>query len=98
MKVSYVKFCKHINGDYGIQFRDISGGKDEYDTLPKTFSYELYYNPDVTTEKDAALDLLIHSCKLIEDEVNKLYKTKSLLEKAYLDFLDKNKENENIHV
>jgi ATP-dependent Clp protease ATP-binding subunit ClpB len=44
-------------------------------------------------EKDAALDLLIHSCKLIEEKVDKLYETKSLLEKSYLDFLNKNKES-----
>ena len=93
MKVSHVKFNKHIAGDYEIQFRDIGGGSDEYDYLPKTFSFDLYYNPAVTTEKDAALDLLIHSCKLIEEEVDKLYETKSLLEKSYLDFLNKNKEN-----
>ena len=93
MKVSLVKFNKHITGDYEIQFRDIGGGSDEYDSLPKTFSYELYYNPAVTTEKDAALDLLIHSCKLIEEKVDKLYETKSLLEKSYLDFLNKNKES-----
>ena len=53
-----------------------------------------YYNPAVTTEKDAALDLLIHSCKLIEEKVDELYKTKSLLEKSYLDFINKNKEND----
>ena len=94
MKVSYIKFNKHIAGDYEIQFQDIGGGFDEYDSLPKTFSYDLYYNPAVTTEKDAALDLLIHSCKLIEEKVDELYKTKSLLEKSYLDFLNKNKEND----
>ncbi len=54
MKVSHVKFNKHIAGDYEIQFRDIGGGSDEYDSLPKTFSFDLYYNPAVTTEKDAA--------------------------------------------
>ena len=94
MKVSHVKFNKHIAGDYEIQFQDIGGGSDEYGSLPKTFSYDLYYNPAVTTEKDAALDLLIHSCKLIEEKVDELYKTKSLLEKSYLDFLNKNKEND----
>ena len=94
MKISYVKFNKHIAGDYEIQFRDIGGGSDEYDSIPKTFSYDLYYNPAVTTEQDAALDLLIHSCKLIEEKVDELYKTKSLLEKAYLDFLNKSKEND----
>ena len=94
MKVSHVKFNKHITGDYEIQFRDIGGGSDEYDSLPKTFSYELYYNPAVTTEQDAALDLLIHSCKLIEEKIDELYQTKSLLEKAYLDFLNKSKEND----
>ena len=94
MKVSYVEFIKHIAGDYEIQFRDIGGGSDEYYSLPKTFGYNLYYNPAVTTEKDAALDLLIHSCKLIEEKVDELYKTKGLLEKAYLDFINKNKEND----
>ena len=94
MKASHVKFNKHIAGDYEIQFRDVGGGDDEYDHLPKTFGYNLYYNPAVTTEQDAALDLLIHSCKLIEEKVDELYKTKSLLEKAYLDFLNKNKEND----
>ena len=94
MRVNYVKFHKHIEGDYEIQFQDVGGGSDEYDSLPKTFSYELYYNPAVTTEKDAALDLLIHSCKLIEEKVDELYKTKSLLEKSYLDFLNKNKESD----
>ena len=94
MKVSYVEFIKHVAGDYGIQFRDVGGGNDEYDSVPKTFGYNLYYNPAITTEKDAALDLLIHSCKLIEEKVDELYKTKSLLEKSYLDFLNKNKEND----
>ena len=94
MKVSYVEFIKHVAGDYGIQFRDVGGGDDEYDSVPKTFSFDLYYNPTVTTEQDAALDLLIHSCKLIEEKVDELYKTKSLLEKAYLDFLNKSKEND----
>ena len=94
MRVNYVKFNKHIAGDYEIQFRDVGGGSDEYDSLPKTFSFDLYYNPAVTTEQDAALDLLIHSCKLIEEKVDELYKTKSLLEKAYLDFLNKSKEND----
>ena len=92
MKVSYVEFIKRVAGNYEIQFRDVGGGDDEYDSLPKTFSFDLYYNPAVTTEKDAALDLLIHSCKLIEEKVDELYKTKSLLEKSYLDFLNKNKE------
>ena len=94
MKVSYVEFIRRVAGDYGIQFRDVGGGDDEYDYLPKTFGYNLYYNPAVTTEQDAALDLLIHSCKLIEEKVDELYKTKSLLEKSYLDFLNKNKEND----
>ena len=94
MKVSYVEFIRRVAGDYGIQFRDVGGGSDEYDSLPKTFGYNLYYNPAVTTEQDAALDLLIHSCKLIEDKINELYKTKSLLKKSYLDFLNKNKEND----
>ena len=94
MRVNYVKFNKHIAGDYEIKFQDIGGGSDEYDSVPKTFSYDLYYNPAVTTEKDAALDLLIHSCKLIEEKVDELYKTKSLLEKSYLKFLNKNKEND----
>ena len=94
MKVSYVEFIRRVAGDYGIQFRDVGRGADEYDYLPKTFGYNLYYNPAVTTEKDAALDLLIHSCKLIEEKVDELYKTKSLLEKSYLDFLNKNKEND----
>ena len=70
------------------------GGSDEYASLPNTFSYDLYYNPAVTTEQDAALDLLIHSCKLIEEKVYELNKAKSLLEKSYLDFLNKNKEND----
>ena len=94
MKVSYVEFIKHIEGNYGIQFRDVGGGADEYDHLPKTFGYDLFYNPAVTTEQDAVLDLLIHSCKLIEEKVDELYKNKSLLEKAYLDFLNKSKEND----
>lgn len=94
MKVSYVEFIRRVAGDYGIQFRDVGGGSDEYDHLPKTFGYNLYYNPAVTTEQDAALDLLIHSCKLIEEKVDELYRTKSLLEKSYLDFLNKNKEND----
>ena len=94
MKVNYVKFNKHIAGDYEIQFRDVGGGSDDNDSVPKTFSFDLYYNPAITTEQDAALDLLIHSCKLIEEKVDELYKTKSLLEKAYLDFLNKNKEND----
>ena len=93
MKVSYVKFNKHVAGDYEIQFRDVGGESDEYDSLPKTFSFDLYYNPAVTTEKDAALDLLIHSCTLIEEKIDELYKTKSLLGKSYIDFLNKNKEN-----
>ena len=94
MKVSYVKFHKHIEGNYSIQFQEVRGGADDNDSVPKTFSFDLYYNPAVTTEQDAALDLLIHSCKLIEEKVDELYKTKSLLEKSYLDFLNKNKEND----
>ena len=93
MKISFVKFIILIEGDYSIQFQEVRGGQDEYDSIPKTFSFDLYYNPAVTTEQDAALDLLIHSCKLIEEKVDELYKTKSLLEKAYLDFLNKSKEN-----
>ena len=92
MKDNYVKFNKHIAGDYEIQFRDVGGGSDEYDSLPKTFSFDLYYNPAKTTDQDAALDLLIHSCGLIEEKIDELYKTKSLLGKAYIDFLNKNKE------
>ena len=49
MKVSYIKFNKHIAGNYEIQFKDIGGGSDEYDSLPKTFSFDLYYNPAVIT-------------------------------------------------
>ena len=92
MKVNYVKFHKHIDGDYSIQFQEVGGGREEYDSIPKTFSFDLYYNPAKTTDQDAALDLLIHSCGLIEEKIDELYKTKSLLEKAYLDFLNKNKE------
>ena len=92
MKVNYVNFHEHIEGDYSIQFREVQGGQDDNDSIPKTFGYDLYYNPAVTTEQDAALDLLIHSCKLIEEKVDELYRTKSLLEKSYIDFLNKNKE------
>lgn len=94
MRVNYVKFHKHSEGDYEIQFQEVRGGADDNDSVPKTFSYDLYYNPAVTTEQDAVLDLLIHSCKLLEEKVNELYKTKSLLEKSYIDFLNKNKESD----
>jgi len=92
MRVSYVKFKQQTDGGYSLYFQDVGSGKDKYDSLPKTFGFDLYYNPVLTTEKDVALDLLIHSCKVIEEQVDNLYKTKALLEKAYTDYLNKDKE------
>ena len=92
MKVSYVRFKPCADGEYSLYFQDVGSGKDEYESLPKTFGFDLYYNPVLTTEEDAALDLLIHSCKLIEEQVDALYKTKILLEKAYIDYLNRDKE------